>query len=204
MVPRTRSRERSEGAHGNGQSILSRTGTIDELRDHQARCPQVAIFVVFTRCSGTQALYPRGATIKANITTFCASASRWTHHKHRTPSSKATVTSLWPSNVLRAVVVLLWAKTTHRAAECVALKPTQSAAEDGRCLYCKPRGEGEVFFLKREEVWGSTFSIWRCVLGNEISGQTNPGQLPVCARFAHSGPDRCLPEVMTIDGLCLV
>ena len=75
-------------------------------------------------------------------TTFCASTTRWTHYKHRTLSSKATVTSMWPSNVLR-VVVLLWALPTHRAAECVALNPTESAAKDGRCLYGKPRGEGE-------------------------------------------------------------
>ena len=79
-------------------------------------------------------------------TTFCASTSRWTHHKHRTPSSKATVTSMWPSSVLRAVVVLLWASPTLRAAKCVALNPTESAAKDGRCLNGKPRGEGEGLF----------------------------------------------------------
>ena len=79
-------------------------------------------------------------------TTFCASTSRWTHHKHRTPSSKATVTSMWPSNVLRVVVVLLWASPTLRAAECVALNPTESAAKDGRCLHGKPRGEGGGLF----------------------------------------------------------
>ena len=176
---------------------------IDELRDPHARCPQTAIFVVRTRCSGTQALYPAVLPSRPVSHNFLPSTSRWTHHKHRTPSSKATVTSLWPSNVLRAVVVLLWAKPTLRAAECIALKLTECAAKDGRCLHCKPRGEGEVFFLKREEVWGSTFSIWRGVLGNDILGQKSR-PIPVCARFAHSGPDRCLAEVMTIDGLCLM
>ena len=56
-------------------------------------------------------------------TTFSAATSRWTHHKHRTPSSKATITSMWPSNVLRVVVVLLWTLPTLRAEECVALNP---------------------------------------------------------------------------------
>ena len=80
-------------------------------------------------------------------TTFCASTSRWTHHKHRTPSSKATVTSMWPSNVPRVVVVLLWALPTLRAGECVALSSTESAAKDGgRCLYGKPSGEGRKVF----------------------------------------------------------
>ena len=42
--------------------------------------------------------------------------------------------------------LLLWALPTRRAAECVALNPTESAAKDGRCLYGKPRGEGEGLF----------------------------------------------------------
>ena len=91
----------------------------------------------------------RGATIKGQYhTTFCASTSRWTHHKHRTPSGKATMTSIWPSNVLRVVAVLLWAVPTLRVAECVALTPTESAAKAGRCLYGNPRGEGRRSFLK--------------------------------------------------------
>ena len=53
---------------------------------------------------------------------------------------------MWPSNVLRAVVVLVWALPTLRAAECVALNPTESAAKDGRCLCDKPKGEGEGLF----------------------------------------------------------
>ena len=78
-------------------------------------------------------------------TALSASTSRWTPHKHRTPSSKATVTSMWPSNVLRAVVVLLWALPTLRAAECVALNTTESAAKDGRVASTASqelRGEG--------------------------------------------------------------
>ena len=109
------------------------------LRDPQARCPLVAIFrrphPMFRHASAL----PCGATIKAQI-------SRWTHHKHRTPSSKTTETSMWTSNVLRVGVVLLWALPTLRAAECAALNPTESAAKDGRCLYGKPRGEGECLF----------------------------------------------------------
>ena len=35
-------------------------------------------------------------------------------------------------------------------------------------------------------------------------GQTNPGQFSVCAEFAHLGPNRCLADVMPIDGLCLM
>ena len=53
---------------------------------------------------------------------------------------------MWPSNVLRVVVVLLGAPPTLRAAECAVLNPTESAAKDGRCLYGKPRGEGEGLF----------------------------------------------------------
>ena len=77
-------------------------------------------FVTRTRCPGTKALYPRCYHQGQYHTTFCASTSRWTHHKHRTPSSKATVTSMWPPYVLRVVVVLLWALPTQRAAVCSA------------------------------------------------------------------------------------
>ena len=102
---------------------------------------------------------PRGATIKVNITQL--SALRPGHITNIAPQTAKPRTSMWPSNVLRVVVVLLRAFPTLRAAECVALIPTESAAKDGRCLYGKPRGEWEGLFPKREEVWGCTFSIWR-------------------------------------------
>ena len=65
---------------------------------------------------------------------------------------------------------MLWALPTLRAAECVALDPTESAAKDGRCLYGKPRGEGEGLFQngrRSGEVlsplgvayWGTTFFV---------------------------------------------
>ena len=67
-------------------------------------------------------------------------------------------------------MVLLGALPTLRAAECVALNPTESAAKNGRCLYGKPRGEGKVL-SKNGRRWVSTFSI----------GQTIPDHFPVSA-----------------------
>ena len=139
----------------------------------QARCPLVAIFCRLHPMFRNTSAPPRGATIKANITTFRASTSRWTHHKHRTPSSKATVTSMWPSNVLRVVVVLLWALPTLCAAECAVLNPTESSAKDGRCPY--GRGGLGKYFLHLAGRIGERLFL----------GQTNPGQFPACARFAH-------------------
>ena len=135
-------------------------------------------FVVRTRCSGTQALYPAvlpSRPISHNILRFDQPMdTSQTSHPIQQSHSNFTV-AIKRSACSRGLVV---GQTNTSCCGVHCAQTTESAAKDGRCLHCKPRGEGEVFFLKREEVWGSTFSIWRGVLGNEILGQTKSWPIP--------------------------
>ena len=118
------------------------------LRDPQARCPLVAIFVAGTRCSGTHALYsavlpPR--PISHNILLFDQTMdTSQASHAIQQGHSNFNVA------IKRVVVVFLWALPTPRASECVALSPTEIPAKDGRCFHGKPRGEGQGLFQKRK------------------------------------------------------